>query len=155
ELKFSSWPEWSLFEFRNLDITSVLLLSYGAANSTSKAHTAKQVHIGNLYAPRWYDAAGRISDAEGVDGNPIYTVSPKLPLPVHDSAQWTVELYYLYTTAEAYEAGELPERELVEEKIELDQYEGEPFLLFDDVFEDTGSATTKSTCCATASLSSA
>jgi len=137
ELKFSSWPEWSLFEFRNLDITSVLLLSYGAANSTSKAHTAKQVHIGNLYAPRWYDAAGRISDAEGVDGTPIYTVSPKLQLPVHDSAEWTVELYYLDTTAEAYGAGELPERELVEEKIELDQYEGEPFLLFDDVFEDT------------------
>src|SRR5699024_9071399 len=98
ELKFSSWPEWSLFEFRELDITNVLLMSYGAANSTSKAHTVKQVHIGNLYAPRWFDAAGRISDAQGVDGKPLYTTSPKLALPKHDGAEWTVELYYTDTT---------------------------------------------------------
>ena len=136
ELKFISWPEWSLFEFRDLDITNVLLMSYGAANSTSKAHTAKQVRIGNLYAPRWFDAAGRISDAQGVDGNPLYTTSPKLALPQHDGAEWTVELYYTDTTAEAYSYEELPERELVEEKIELDQHEGKPFPLFDDVFED-------------------
>ena len=136
ELKFSSWPEWSLFEFRELDITNVLLMSYGAANSTSKAHTVKQVHIGNLYAPRWFDAAGRISDAQGVDGKPLYTTSPKLALPKHDGAEWTVELYYTDTTAEAYAYEELPERELVEEKIELDQHEGKPFPLFDDVFED-------------------
>ena len=136
ELKFSSWLEWSLFEFRNLDITGVLLMSYGAANSTSKAHTAKQVSIGNTRGPHWYDASGRISDAEGVDGNPIYTASPKLQLPKNDNAEWTVELYYLDTTAEAYAEGELPERELVEEMIELDQHEGEAFPLFDDVFED-------------------
>ena len=135
ELKFSSWPEWSLFEFRELDITNVLLMSYGAANSTSKAHTVKQVHIGNLYAPRWFDAAGRIS-VPGVDGKPLYTTSPKLALPKHDGAEWTVELYYTDTTAEAYAYEELPERELVEEKIELDQHEGKPFPLFDDVFED-------------------
>ena len=136
ELKFSSWPEWSLFEFSNLDITGVLLMSYGAANSTSKSQTNKQVALGGKRAPRWYDAAGRINDAEGIDGKPIYTVSPKLQLPKDDGADWTVELYYIDTTAEAFAEGELPERELIEEMIELDQHEGEPFALFDDVFED-------------------
>ncbi|MFH0410619.1 hypothetical protein ACG98H_00705 [Corynebacterium sp. L4756] len=136
EMKFSSWPEWSLFEFDNLDVTPVLLMSYGAPDSTSKASIVKQVRIGHTHGPRWIDAQGRIGDVQGVDGAPIYTRSPRLQLPTDDNSEWTVELYYIDTTAEAYEGGELPERELVEELIELNRFKGEPFPLFDDVFED-------------------
>src|SRR5699024_10198757 len=131
ERTFISWPEWSLFDARALAITTLRLVSYGAGNAPSTPHTANQVRIGNLYAARWFDAAGRIGDAQGIDGNPLYTSSPRLALPQHDGAEWTVELYYTDTTAEAYSYEELPERELVEEKIELDQHEGKPFPLFD------------------------
>src|SRR5699024_12063056 len=71
-----------------------------------------------------------------IDGNPLYTTSARVALPQHDGAESTVELHYTDTTAEAYSYEELPERELVEEKTELDQHEGKPFPLFDDVLED-------------------
>lgn len=130
ELRFTSWDEWSLFEFRDLAASDMTSLTLQLSNPDKL--TTRQVRVSteedrHARLPEWLDAEGQIPDVAGADGEPIFEVSPQLRLPVDGSAEWLVELYYVSPDGE---------RELVEQLLELEEFVGSPLALFNDVYED-------------------
>ncbi|WJY89891.1 hypothetical protein [Corynebacterium confusum] len=130
ELRFTTWPEWSLFELRDLAAADVETLTVALDHPAS--FTTRQVRVSapedpHSRLPEWHSADNAIPDLRGTDAGRIYGSSPRLVLPVDPAPEWSVELYYV---------DPLGERELVEQLVELAEFQGQELALFADAYED-------------------